>query len=86
MLILSTSFNLSPSLGLLLPATVDAKEYALARSSEIAALQREIEQSKNGVTRRAFQTLPRHMRRRAASYNIKRLPIRLRLRALAEVP
>lgn len=68
-----------------MPATVDAKDYALARSAEISALTREIEQSKYATTRRAFQTLPRHMRRRAASYNVKRLPIRLRLRALEEV-
>ena len=70
---------------MLLRATVDVKEYALARATEISALTREIEQAKSGTTRRAFQTLPRHMRRRAASYNVKRLPIRLRLRALAEV-
>lgn len=73
------------SLGALLPAVIDAKEYALARATEINALQRELQQSKYAVTRRAFQTLPRHMRRRAASYNIKRLPIRLRLRAIDEV-
>ena len=34
---------------------------------------------------RVFQTLPRHMRRRAASYNVKRLPARLRKRALDQV-
>ncbi|GAA5859154.1 hypothetical protein JCM8547_008891, partial [Rhodosporidiobolus lusitaniae] len=37
-------------------------------------------------TQRAFQSLPRHLRRRAASHNIRRLPTRLRKRALAEVP
>jgi len=30
------------------------------------------------------QTLPRHMRRRAMSYNVKRLPVRLRAAALRE--
>jgi len=33
---------------------------------------------------RVFQTVPRHLRRRAASYNIKRLPVRLRLAAIRE--
>ena len=34
---------------------------------------------------RVFQTLPRHMRRRAASYNIKRLPRRVRKRAIEQM-
>lgn len=34
---------------------------------------------------RVFQTLPRHMRRRAASYNIKRVPKSLRQRAIEEM-
>lgn len=29
---------------------------------------------------RVFQTLPRHMRRRAASHNVKRLPVNSRQR------
>lgn len=36
-------------------------------------------------TQRAFQSLPRHLRRRAASHNIRRLPTRLRSRARFEV-
>lgn len=36
-------------------------------------------------TQRAFQSLPRHLRRRAASHNIRRLPARLRERARGEV-
>lgn len=34
---------------------------------------------------RTFQSLPRHLRRRAASHNPKRVPKRLRSRAAAEV-
>ncbi|PVU91177.1 hypothetical protein BB560_006144 [Smittium megazygosporum] len=33
---------------------------------------------------RGFQTLPRHLRRRAASHNIKRIPMRLRARTVSE--
>lgn len=35
--------------------------------------------------KRAFQSLPRHLRRRAASHNIRRLPKRLRAKAKFEV-
>lgn len=48
-------------------------------------LKKEIEDSQYRGSRRVFQALPRHMRRRAASYNIKRLPVRLRQRALEEL-
>lgn len=34
---------------------------------------------------RAFQSLPRHLRRRAASHNPRRVPKRLRSRAAAEI-
>lgn len=35
-------------------------------------------------TKRAFQTLPRHLRRRAASHNARRVPGRLRAKAASE--
>ena len=35
--------------------------------------------------RRMFQTLPRHLRRRSASWNLRRIPFRLRDRARMEV-
>ena len=69
----------------MLPNAIDSKEFTLARSNEINLLTKELEQAKYSSTRRVFQQLPRHMRRRAASYNIKRLPTRLRLRAIEEV-
>lgn len=34
---------------------------------------------------RVWQTLPRHLRRRAASHDVRRVPLRLRERARAEV-
>ncbi|KAK4048654.1 Ribonucleases P/MRP protein subunit pop1 [Microbotryomycetes sp. JL201] len=42
--------------------------------------------SKEALTQRAFQSLPRHLRRRAASHNVRKLPMRLRVRAKQEVP
>ncbi|KAF8934113.1 hypothetical protein BGZ58_005932 [Dissophora ornata] len=44
-----------------------------------------MERSKDSAVQRAFQSLPRNLRRRAASHNIKRLPVRLRQRAMREV-
>jgi hypothetical protein len=36
-------------------------------------------------TQRAWQALPRHLRRRAASHDVRRVPVRLREKAKAEV-
>ena len=36
-------------------------------------------------TSRAWQALPRHLRRRAASHDVRRVPTRLRDKARAEV-
>ncbi|KAG0297060.1 hypothetical protein BGZ98_000715 [Dissophora globulifera] len=44
-----------------------------------------MERSKDSAVQRAFQSLPRNLRRRAASHNLKRLPVRLRQRAMKEV-
>lgn len=69
-----------------LPGTLDPVEFARTRTSEVLLLKQEIEQSRmSNSSRRVFQTLPRTMRRRAASFNVKRLPMRLRQRALDEV-
>jgi hypothetical protein len=77
--------NLYSFLANILPSTLDAKDIVRSRSNEINLMTKELEQAKYSSTRRVFQQLSRHMRRRAASYNIKRLPTRLRLRALEEV-
>ncbi|GAA6015972.1 hypothetical protein JCM10207_006824 [Rhodosporidiobolus poonsookiae] len=69
-----------------LPPTIEVEKFAQARSFEISAMQRSMRAAKEAGTQRAFQSLPRHLRRRAASHNIRRLPERLRKRALAEVP
>ena len=58
------------------PRSISVVEFAAARAVELQAMKRAVESSSS--TKRPFQTLPRHMRRRAASYNPKRLPKRLR--------
>ncbi|KAJ2808026.1 Ribonucleases P/MRP protein subunit pop1, partial [Coemansia guatemalensis] len=64
---------------------VDVVGFVEARSFEINSLQRSLDDAKAAGNVRAFQTLPRHLRRRAASHNVKRIPARLRERAIAEM-
>ncbi|GAA5894814.1 hypothetical protein JCM8208_006078 [Rhodotorula glutinis] len=69
-----------------LPAVLEVEKFAQARVFEISAMKRAMKSAKEAGTQRAFQSLPRHLRRRAASHNIRRLPLRLRERARGEVP
>lgn len=64
---------------------LDVAAYASARAFEIQALENGIQRSKNALTTRAFQKVPRALRRRTASHNVKRVPRRLRTRAKREV-
>ena len=64
---------------------LDVAAYASARAFEIQALENGIQRSKNSLTSRAFQKVPRPLRRRTASHNVKRVPRRLRTRAKREV-
>ncbi|KAJ2384420.1 Ribonucleases P/MRP protein subunit pop1 [Coemansia sp. RSA 2611] len=64
---------------------LDVTGFVEARSFEINALQRSLESAKTSGNARAFQTLPRHLRRRAASHNVKRMPVRLREKAISEM-
>lgn len=68
-----------------LPSSLEPVAFARARTAEVLLLKRDISEGVFRGSRRVFQTLPRHMRRRAASFNIRRLPTRLREKALAEV-
>ncbi|XP_037659279.1 ribonucleases P/MRP protein subunit POP1 isoform X2 [Choloepus didactylus] len=59
-----------------IPKYITASTFAQARAAEISAMLKAVTQkSSNSLV---FQTLPRHMRRRAMSHNVKRLPRRLR--------
>ncbi|KAJ2720948.1 Ribonucleases P/MRP protein subunit pop1 [Coemansia sp. Benny D115] len=64
---------------------LDVVGFVEARAFEINALQRSLDAARTSGNARAFQTLPRHLRRRAASHNVKRIPVRLRARALEEI-
>ena len=64
---------------------LDVQAFLKAREFEIKALQDGIKQSKGGRTTRAFQQVPRDMRRRTASHNVKRVPKRLQRRAAREM-
>lgn len=69
----------------LLPPQLDVEQTIAARRFQIEALQRAIRASRASASTRAWQLLPRHARRRAASHNILRLPARLRRKGLAEL-
>lgn len=68
-----------------LPPHLNLDELLAARKSEILALHRAMAQAREATNTRAWQLLPRHMRRRAASHNLLRLPRRLRTKARAEL-
>ncbi|KAJ5887442.1 hypothetical protein N7495_007483 [Penicillium taxi] len=52
---------------------LDVAAYSSARAFEIQALERGMQRSKDALTTRAFQKVPRSMRRRTASHNVKRM-------------
>ncbi|KAF7299081.1 hypothetical protein MIND_00856400 [Mycena indigotica] len=68
-----------------LPATLDTEKFADARQFEIKAMHTSMKSANDSATHRTWQTLPRALRRRAASHNIRRMPIRLRDKARQEM-
>lgn len=64
---------------------LNVASFVKAREFEINALDRSMQQSKKGLMTRAFQQVPRRLRRRTASHNVKKVPKRLRPRAEKEV-
>lgn len=64
---------------------LDLQAFLSSREFEIKALEANMCNSKAVSARRAFQVVPRDMRRRTASHNAKRLPKRLRRRARHEM-
>jgi len=64
---------------------IDVEKFVKARHFEIKALEDGMKRSKGALTTRAFQNVPRDLRRRTASHNAKRVPKRLRQRANKEV-
>ena len=68
-----------------IPEQLDVDAAINARKAEILALHRAMKQAREATNTRAWQLLPRNLRRRAASHNLLRLPARLRGKARAEL-
>ncbi|KXT18868.1 hypothetical protein AC579_3551 [Pseudocercospora musae] len=64
---------------------VDVDKFVKAREYEIRALEEGMARSKKALTTRAFQQVPKELRRRTASHNTKRVPKRLQKRAKVEM-
>ncbi|KAG9238906.1 ribonucleases P/MRP protein subunit POP1-domain-containing protein [Amylocarpus encephaloides] len=64
---------------------LDLSAFLRAREFEIKALEDGLQKSKTLLTKRAFQQVPRDLRRRTASHNVKRVPKRLQKRAAKEM-
>ena len=64
---------------------LDVAAFVKAREFEIRAMSKSMEQSKTVLKTRAFQQVPRELRRRTASHNVKKVPKRLQVRAKREV-
>lgn len=60
-------------------------QFINSRQFEIKQLQSAMHKSANSNATRVFQALPRKLRRRTASHNVKRIPKRMRNRALQEM-
>ncbi|PCH40247.1 POP1-domain-containing protein [Wolfiporia cocos MD-104 SS10] len=68
-----------------LPSVLNVEKYAEARAFEIDAMERAMQNARSNATQRAWQQLPRHLRRRAASHDVRRVPSRLREKARSEM-
>ena len=68
-----------------LTGELNVASFVKAREFEIRALENSMAATKQMSATRAFQQLPRELRRRTASHNVKRVPRRLRGRAAKEV-
>ena len=64
---------------------LDVSAFVKAREFEIKAMLTSMGDSKSSLSTRAFQQVPKDLRRRAASHNVKKVPKRLRARAAKEV-
>lgn len=64
---------------------LDVDKFVKSRQYEIRALEDGMAKSKKALTTRAFQHVPKELRRRTASHNVKRVPKRLQPRAKKEV-
>lgn len=63
---------------------VNVKNLLKSHENEIKSLEHAMRSAKKGLSRRAFQDVPRDLRRRTASHNPHRVPKRLRARSRQE--
>lgn len=63
---------------------INVKNFLKSHENEIKSLEHAMRSAKKGLSRRAFQDVPRELRRRTASHNPQRVPKRLRVRAKQE--
>jgi ribonuclease P/MRP protein subunit POP1 len=63
---------------------LNVSHFLRAHENEIKALEGAMKVAKKGLTRRAFQDVPRDLRRRTGSHNPQRVPKRLRMQARKE--
>ena len=63
---------------------VNVKSFLKSHENEVKSLEGAMKAAKKGLMRRAFQDVPRDLRRRTASHNPNRVPKRLRRRARQE--
>ncbi|OAW00120.1 hypothetical protein PTTG_05957 [Puccinia triticina 1-1 BBBD Race 1] len=68
-----------------LPKFLDVEKFISSRSFEIGAMERSMKLARDASGKRSFQTLPRHLRRRAASHFVRRVPTKLRPKARFEM-
>lgn len=64
---------------------LDLQSFLNAREYEVKALENSMQKSKSALATRAFQQVPRDMRRRTASHNVKRIPKRLQKRGARDM-
>ena len=64
---------------------LDVSSFVSAREYEIRALEQGMQRSKKAINRRAFQQVPRELRRRTAAHDVRRIPKRLRDRGRKEM-
>lgn len=64
---------------------LDVDKFVKAREYEIRALEQGMRRSRGALNRRAFQQVPKELRRRGAAHDVKKVVKRLRGRARKEV-
>jgi hypothetical protein len=71
--------------GYLCVAEISLLEFVECRARELEAMMQAVSTKVAGGNRTPMQMLPRHMRRRAANHDVRRLPLSRRLAAKKEV-